>query len=121
MPGARAESFDGHHVRPGRGGDRRHAGAHRRTVEMNRAGPAQRDAATVLRTGKAKVVAQHPQQRRIGLDIDADLLTVDLQIHHAVTCVCACENGQDSTARCCKRRAPDSLQDLAQGEFTPLS
>ena len=39
-------------------------------VDMHRAGAAQRHAAAELRAGHAEHVAQHPQQRRVAVDID---------------------------------------------------
>jgi hypothetical protein len=49
------------------GGD---AGARRLTVDMHRAGPAERHAAAEFRTRHAEHIAQHPEQRRIAVDID---------------------------------------------------
>ena len=40
-------------------------------VDMHGAGAAQRHAAAELRAGHAEHVAQHPEQRRVAVDIDA--------------------------------------------------
>ena len=45
--------------------------------EMDRAGAAQRHAATELRAGHAQHIAQHPEERRVVVDIDAVRLPVD--------------------------------------------
>src|SRR5437879_2803224 len=66
---ARRQPFDRGHALPGRRRDRHHAGAHRGAVEMHGAGAALGDAASELRAGEAEVVAQHPQERRVGRDV----------------------------------------------------
>ena len=53
-------------------GDRHHAGARRLPVHVHRAGAAHRDAATVLGSGQSQLVAQHPEQRHLRFDVDAD-------------------------------------------------
>ena len=55
----------------------RDAGAGGDAVDMHGAGAAQRHAAAELRAGHAEHVAQHPQQRRVAVDIDAVRLSVD--------------------------------------------
>ena len=50
--------------------DRHRAGARRDAIDVHGAGAALRDAAAVFGAGQAERVAQHPQQRRIGIDID---------------------------------------------------
>ena len=64
------------------GADRHRAGAHRLAVDMHRAGAALRDAAAEFRAGQADHVAQHPKQRRIGLDIDLLGRSVDFDRDH---------------------------------------
>src|SRR3989442_7018675 len=44
---------------------------------MHGAGPALRDAAPELRAGEAEVVAQHPQERRVGRDVHGLAFAVD--------------------------------------------
>ena len=46
-------------------------------IEMHRAGAAERHAAAELRAGHAQHVAQHPEQRRVAVDIDAVRAAVD--------------------------------------------
>jgi hypothetical protein len=46
---------------------------------MHGAGATQRHAAAELGAGHAQYVAQHPQQRRVAIDVDAVHLAVDLQ------------------------------------------
>ena len=46
-------------------------------VDMHGAGAAQRHAAAELRAGHAEHVAQHPEQRRVAVDIDAVCSPVD--------------------------------------------
>src|SRR6266550_3120222 len=60
------EAFDRGDVLAGDGGHGQHAGACCRSVHVHRARAALRDAAAEFRAGHAKVVAQHPEQRRIG-------------------------------------------------------
>ena len=58
------------------------AGARRDAVDMHRAGAALRDAAAVLGAGHAERVAQHPQQRGVGLDLDVVALAIDDESWH---------------------------------------
>ena len=48
-------------------------------VDMHGAGAAQGHAAAELGAGHAEHVAQHPQQRRVAVDIDLMRCAVDLQ------------------------------------------
>ena len=57
--------------------DRRDAGTGGDTVDMHRAGAAQRHAAAEFRAGHAEHVAQHPEERRVAVDIDAVRSSVD--------------------------------------------
>src|SRR6266496_1143809 len=63
----------------GRGGDRRDTRAHRLAVDVDRARAAQRHAAAEFRAGHPEHVAQHPEQRRVVVDIDAAGFDVDSQ------------------------------------------
>src|SRR5882762_10303408 len=63
----------------GRGRDRRDARAHRLAVEVDRARAAQSEAATEFRAGHSEHIAQHPEQRRVVVDIDAAGFAVDCQ------------------------------------------
>ena len=51
-------------------------------VDMHGAGPAFRDAAAEFRAGQADHVAQYPEKRRIGLDIDLPGCSVDFDCDH---------------------------------------
>ena len=51
-------------------------------VDVHGAGAALGDAAAELGAGQAERVAQHPQQRRVGLDIDLVGSSVDGKRHH---------------------------------------
>src|SRR5262249_10786402 len=69
---------------PPRGRARRHrARAHRNAVDMDGAGAALGDAAAILGTGQSDRVAQHPQQRGVGIDIDLMGLSIHAEISHA--------------------------------------
>ena len=57
--------------------DRGDAGPRRRAVDMHGAGAAQRGSAAEFGAGHAKHIAQHPKQRRVGVDIDAVCGSVD--------------------------------------------
>ncbi len=46
------------------------AGAGRHAVDVHGAGAALRDAAAVFGAGQADVLADHPKQRRVGIDVD---------------------------------------------------
>src|SRR5437879_6605469 len=74
---ARRQPFDRGHALPGHRRDRHHAGAHRSAVEMYGAGAALGDPASELRAGETEVVAQHPQERRVGRTVHALWLAVD--------------------------------------------
>src|SRR5439155_25639202 len=51
-------------------------------IDVHRARPALRDAATVLGAGETDLLAQNPQQRRVGLDLDVVRPAVDVQLGH---------------------------------------
>ena len=59
------------------------AGAHGYAIDQHRARAAGADAAAVLRADEVQIVAQRPQKRRVGRDIDRNGLTVDLQAYVA--------------------------------------
>src|SRR5262249_58977725 len=64
--------------------DRREAGANGRAVEVHRASAAESLAAPEFRAGHAEHVAQHPQERRVPIDIDALHLAVYVEPDHGV-------------------------------------
>ena len=50
--------------------DRHRAGAHRLPVDMHGAGAARGDPAAEFRSGQPDLLAQDPEKRRLGLDIE---------------------------------------------------
>ena len=48
-------------------------------VEMHRAGAAERQPAAELCAGHAEHVAQHPEERRVAVDIDGVCVSVDFE------------------------------------------
>src|SRR5262245_30754539 len=62
---------------------RRLAGAHGAAVDVHRAGTTQPVAASELRAVEGQVVAQHVDQRRIGVGLDVDAAAIDAQHAHA--------------------------------------
>src|SRR5262249_35050416 len=61
------------------------ARAHRNAVDMDGAGAALGDAAAILGAGQPDRVAQHPQQRGVGIDIDLMSLSIHAEISHLQT------------------------------------
>src|SRR5262249_43280768 len=53
------------------------------TIDMDRAGAALRDAATVFRASEADILADRPQQRRVGAYIHFIVLAVDIKTRHS--------------------------------------
>src|SRR4051812_42222842 len=76
------QPLDGGQRAPGGAAHRRHARADRLTVEVDRAGAAQRLAAAVLGADKAQHVAQHPEDRHLGVDVEVVIPAVDAQVDH---------------------------------------
>ena len=52
-------------------------------VDVHRAGAALRDAAAVFGAGEADLLADDPQQRRIGLHLHVTDLAIDVELCHA--------------------------------------
>src|SRR6266480_915842 len=71
------EAFDRGHSFAGDGGHGQYAGARRDAVQVDGAGAALGDAAAELGAGEPERVAQHPEERRVGGDVDRFALTVD--------------------------------------------
>src|SRR2546421_3225054 len=71
------QAFDRSHPFAGDGGHGQHAGARRDAVQVDGAGAALGDAAAELGAGEPERVAQHPEERRVGGDVDRFALTVD--------------------------------------------
>src|SRR5262249_52694256 len=65
--------------------DRSDTGAGGDTIEMHRAGTAERHATAKFCTAHAEHITQDPQQRRIVIDIDAVCVSIDLyREHHGI-------------------------------------
>src|SRR5579863_2630222 len=79
----RGEAFDGDHLRAIESTDRHRTGAHGGAVDMHRASTALRDTATEFCAGQTDHVAQHPEERRIGLDVDLPGCSVDVDGDHS--------------------------------------
>src|SRR5262245_39142853 len=77
-----AEPLDGGDVLAGGLADRHAAGAHRHAVDMDRAGAALCNAASVFGSRQSDVLADCPKKRRIVFDVDADCLAVDVEVGH---------------------------------------
>ena len=77
MTAVRREPLDGDAPLARGAANRRHAGAHHLAVEVHGARAAQRLAAAVLRAGEAEHVAQRPEQRHLGIDVELPLCAVD--------------------------------------------
>src|SRR3989442_11743881 len=71
----------GHGATGGRRG-RRDARAHGSTVDVNGAGSADRDAASVLGSGQVQRLAEHPQEWHLGGNVDLALPAVDRERNH---------------------------------------
>ena len=84
-------------VLPSIAAQRQHAGAHRDAVDVHRARTAQRHAAAVLGARHPQVIAQHPQQRRVGRRVDLKRLIVDgYRCHLELSQPCAASMLRDS-------------------------
>jgi hypothetical protein len=65
-------------------GYRHHAGARCRAVDVHGARAALRDAAAIFRSGEADLLAQHPEQRGAGIDVDGGGFAVEGEAGHCV-------------------------------------
>ena len=83
----RGQALDGGDRLARRAGQRHHAGPHRLAVEVHGAGAAERLAAAVLGAGEAEEIAQRPQERHLGIGVEAVLGAVDAQRDHRVASV----------------------------------
>ena len=73
------------------GGD---TGPRRRAVDMNGAGAALRDAAAEFGASQPKLISDHPEQRRLGRDIDGMPSSIHGEIHgHRVPSLSAAVGG----------------------------
>src|SRR6266404_3504789 len=74
------QAFDRRDAGPGRAFERHHTRARRVAVDMDSAAAALGDAAAIFRARQSQMVAQHPQQRRRWVGVDALVLPVNCQI-----------------------------------------
>jgi len=80
-----AEAFDGGDLFAGGFADRDAARAHRDPVDMDGAGAALCNAASVFGSGQSDVLSDRPKQRCIVFDIDVDRLAIDSEVCHRVS------------------------------------
>src|SRR5439155_10293447 len=81
------EAFDGGDLLAGGFADRNAAGAHRHAVDMDGAGPALCNAATVFGAGQSNVFPDCPEQWRVVFDVHVDCFAVDCEVcHHGPLC-----------------------------------
>src|SRR6185295_9148269 len=78
------ETLDGGNLLAGRIADLHRAGARRYAVDVNRAGPALRDAASVFRSGEPDLLADHPQKWGGRVDVYIMRLSIDGQRNHSL-------------------------------------
>src|SRR2546422_11561966 len=71
------EAFDRGHPFAGDGGHGQYAGARRDAVQVDGAGATLGDAAAELGAGEPEGVTQHPEERRVGGDVDRFAFAVD--------------------------------------------
>ncbi|MNC44349.1 hypothetical protein D3C75_932520 [compost metagenome] len=71
------DRLDGGHLAPDHAGHRGDAGAHHVAVHQHRTGAALGQAAAILGAGQPQVIADHPQQGRVGVCLDLVGLLVD--------------------------------------------
>src|ERR1043166_8667293 len=79
------EALDGGDLLADRLAHRKRAGARRDAVDMHGAGATLRDAAAVFGAGETDVLANRPEQRRVRLDVDVVILSVDIETNHSRT------------------------------------
>src|SRR5450432_1302960 len=63
-------------------GDHDAAGTRRHSVDMDRAGAALCNAATIFGAGQADIFPDRPEQRRIRLDVDVKSFAIDCEVCH---------------------------------------
>src|SRR5580658_5951112 len=78
----RGEALDGDHLRAIESTDRHRTGPHGGAVDMHRASAALGDTATEFCARQTDDVAQHPEQRCIGLYVDLPGCAVDINRNH---------------------------------------
>src|SRR5262245_3871378 len=60
------------------------AGPRRYAIEMHRASATQADATPVLGAGESQLIAQYPQKRRFGLDVQSVGIAIDVDGNHCL-------------------------------------
>ncbi len=81
----RGQAFDGRDLRARDLADRRHAGSHRLAIEVHGARAAEGHAAAEFGAGEIELVAEHPEERRVGRDVDLVAGAVDAEGDHRLT------------------------------------
>src|SRR5215510_670619 len=79
------QAFDGGDLLAGGLADGHAAGAHRHAVDMDSAGTALCNAASIFGSGQSDVLADCPEKWRIVFDVDADCLAIDVEVCHRVS------------------------------------
>src|SRR5438067_1855540 len=77
----RAEAFYGRYLLAGNEGNGEVARCHRPAVDQDEAGSAKTAAAAETAADQAEVVAQHVEERRVGVRVDHAHGAVDVQVH----------------------------------------
>ena len=65
-------------------GNRHRTGSQWQAIDQHRARAADADAAAIFGAGQPEVIAQHPEQRGLGIDIESVLFAVDGQLGHGI-------------------------------------
>src|ERR1700738_1238652 len=82
---SRGQPFDGGDLFAVGVPDRHPTGAHRDAIDVDGAGPALCNAATVFGSSKPDILPDRPKQRRIRLDVDVECFAVDREACHRVS------------------------------------
>jgi hypothetical protein len=82
MVAGRVKAFDRGDFAADHIGNRRDAGAHGVLVDHNGAGAAERLAAAKFGACQAHLIAEKPEQRKVGIAIPVLLLAINLQLDH---------------------------------------
>src|SRR5437899_339532 len=80
-----SQALDGGDFLAGGLADGHPAGAHCHAVDMDGAGAALCNAASIFGSGQSDILADCPKKRRIVFDVDADCLAIDVEVCHRVS------------------------------------
>src|SRR5215471_9704456 len=94
------KAFDGRDLRAGRSADRKRARLRRHAIDMDCAGTALGDAATVLGSGHPDPFSDDPQQWSIRVDINFLWFSIDCEADHSAPpwSRCPAQIGYDDSA-----------------------